>query len=413
MNKKNIWLINQYSYPPGKSSWRRHFDLFRYFNKDKYNIDIISGSFLHNSENQHILKEEEKEIVIETEGIKYHILRVMGYSKHIDRIIAMVQFFFKVIFFSKKLLKNSKPDIIMASSPHPFNGLAGMYLAKKYKCPFIIEIRDLWPETWVAMGATTRKSIIYKIFAYIEKKLYKNADKIVTLTANKDYYISIGIDEKKVEIVSNGVDLESYASNLREYKSPLSFSKDNFNILYTGSHAQGDTLDILIETAELLSKEKIVFHLVGEGVIKEELKKMVELNNIDNVKFYNVVKKYEIPSLLKESDAVIMLLRDIPLYKYGMSPNKMYEYLASAKPIIFSGNVVNDMVKEANAGVSVEAENSKMLKDGILSLQKMTIEEREVLGKNGRKYVEENYDTKILSKKIEKIILNLLEDKNV
>ena len=241
----------------------------------------------------------------------------------------------------------------------------------------------------------------------------KNADKIITLTANKDYYTSIGIDEKKVEIVSNGVDLESYASNLRKYKSPLSFSKDNFNILYTGSHAQGDTLDILIETAELLSEEKIVFHLVGEGVIKEELKKIVKKNNINNVKFYDIVKKYEIPSLLKESDAVIMLLRNIPLYKYGMSPNKMYEYLASAKPIIFSGNVVNDMVKEANAGISIEAENSKMLKEGILSLQKMTIEEREVLGKNGIKYVKENYDTKILSKKIEKIILNLLEDKNV
>lgn len=413
MNKKGIWLISQYSYPPGKSSWRRHFDLFRHFNKNKYNIDIVSGSFLHNSENQHILKEDEKERIIEAEGIKYHILRVMSYSKRLDRIIAMIQFFFKVIFFSKKLLKDSKPDIIIASSPHPFNGLAGMYLAKKYKCPFIIEIRDLWPETWVAMGATTRKSILYKFFAYIEKKLYKNADKIITLTANKDYYTSIGIDGKKVEIISNGVDLESYDSNLKEYKSPLAFSKDNFNILYTGSHSQGDALDILIETAELLSKEKIVFHLVGEGVIKEELKKRVKENNINNVKFYDIVKKYEIPSLLKESDAVIMLLRDIPLYKYGMSPNKMYEYLASTKPIIFSGSVANDMVKEANAGVSVEAENPKKLKEGILSLQKMTIDEREVLGKKGRKYVEENYDTKVLSKKIEKIILNLLEDKNV
>ena len=413
MNKKNIWLISQYSYPPGKSSWRRHFDLFRHFNKNEYNIDIISGSFLHNSENQHILKENEKERTIDVEGVKYHILRVMSYSKHIDRLIAMIQFFFKVIFFSKKLLKESKPDIIMASSPHPFNGLAGMYLAKKYKCPFIIEIRDLWPETWVAMGATTKKSILYKIFAYIEKKLYKNANKIVTLTANKDYYTSIGIDEKKVEIISNGVDLESYDSNLKEYRSPLTFSKDNFNILYTGSHSQGDALDVLIETAELLSEEKIVFHLVGEGVIKEELKKIVEKNNINNVKFYDRVKKYEIPSLLKESDAVVMLLRDIPLYKYGMSPNKMYEYLASKKPIIFSGNVANDMVKEANAGVSVVAENSKKLKDGILFLQKMAINGREALGKNGRKYVEENYDTKVLSKKIEKIILNLLEDKNV
>ncbi|WP_338998852.1 glycosyltransferase family 4 protein [Fusobacterium animalis] len=413
MDKKNIWLINQYSYPPRKSGWRRHFDLFRYFNKDKYNIDIISGSFLHNSENQHILKKNEKERIIEAEGIKYHILRVMSYSKHIDRIIAMIQFFFKVIFFSKKLLKSSKPDIIIASSPHPFNGLAGMYLARKYKCPFMLEIRDLWPETWVAMGAITRKSVLYKVFAYIEKKLYKNADKIITLTANKDYYTLIGIDEKKVEIISNGVDLESYDSNLREYKSPLTFSKDSFNILYTGSHAQGDALDVVIETARILSNEKIIFHLVGEGVIKEELKKRVGENNIKNVKFYDVVKKYEIPSLLKESDAVIMLLRDIPLYKYGMSPNKMYEYLASSKPIIFSGNVVNDMVKEANAGISVEAENTEKIKEAVLSLYNMSKEEREILGKNGRIYVEENYDTKILSKKIEKIILNLLEDKNV
>ena len=392
MNKKNIWLINQYSYPPGKSGWRRHFDLFRYFDRGKYNIDIICGSFLHNSEKQHLLKKNEREGFIEEEGIKYHILRVMCYSKHI---------------------KKSKPDIIIASSPHPFNGLAGMYLAKKYKCPFIIEIRDLWPETWVAMGATTRKSIIYKIFAYIEKKLYKNADKIVTLTANKDYYISIGVDEKKVEIVSNGVDLESYDSNLREYKTPLILPKDKFNILYTGSHAQGDSLDILIEVAKSLLNKRIEFHLVGEGVAKNELKKLVQNYNLDNVKFYDVVKKYEIPSLLKESNVLVMLLRDIPLYKYGMSPNKMYEYFASAKPIIFSGNVANDMVKEANAGISVEAENIEKIREAILALYNISKEEREILGKNGRKYVAENYDTKVLSKKVEKIILNLLEDKNV
>ena len=96
-----------------------------------------------------------------------------------------------------------------------------------------------------------------------------------------------------------------------------------------------------------------------------------------------------------------------------MSPNKMYEYLASKKPIIFSGNVANDMVKEANAGISVEAENIEKIKEAVLSLYDMSKTEREILGKNGRKYVEENYDTKVLSKKIEKIILNLLEDKNV
>ena len=110
---------------------------------------------------------------------------------------------------------------------------------------------------------------------------------------------------------------------------------------------------------------------------------------------------------------MILPVRDEPLYKYGISPNKMYEYFASSKPIIFSGNVTNDMVKEANAGVSVEAENIEKIKEAVLSLYNMSEEERKILGKNGRKYVEENYDTKVLSKKIEKIILNLLEDKNV
>ena len=110
---------------------------------------------------------------------------------------------------------------------------------------------------------------------------------------------------------------------------------------------------------------------------------------------------------------MILPVRNKPLYKYGISPNKMYEYFASSRPIIFSGNVANDMVKEANAGISVEAENIEKIKKAILSLYNMSRDKREVLGKNGRKYVEENYDIKILSKKIEKIILNLLEDKNV
>ena len=110
---------------------------------------------------------------------------------------------------------------------------------------------------------------------------------------------------------------------------------------------------------------------------------------------------------------MILPVRNKPLYKYGISPNKMYEYFASSRPIIFSGNVANDMVKEANAGISVEAENIEKIKKAILSLYNMSRDKREVLGKNGIKYVKENYDTKILSKKIEKIILNLLEDKNV
>ena len=405
----NILLINQYSYPPGKSNWRRHFDLFKKFSKENYNIDIICGSFVHDRKEE-ILNKGEKYRLINGEGIKYHILSGILYKSKIVRMLSMIQFFFKVLLFSKKL--KDKPDIIYASSPHPFNGLAGMYLARKYKCPFILEIRDLWPETWVAMGATTKKSILYKVFAYIEKVLYKNADKIVTLTANKDYYISVGVDEKKVEIVSNGVDLEKYDSLVDE-ESPIKLSENKFNILYTGAHGTANCLEFILEVAKLLKDDNIMFNLIGEGEKKEELIKKAEEYNLKNIKFYPSINKNFIPSTLKNGDAMILPVRNKPLYKYGISPNKMYEYFASSRPIIFSGNVANDMVKEANAGISVEAENIEKIKKAILSLYNMSRDKREVLGKNGRKYVEENYDIKILSKKIEKIILNLLEDKNV
>jgi len=405
----NIWLINQYSYPPGKSNWRRHFDLFKNFSKENYNIDIICGSFVHDRKEE-ILNKGEKYRLINSEGIKYHVLSGILYKSKIVRMLSMIQFFFKVLFFSKKL--KDKPDIIYASSPHPFNGLAGMYLARKYKCPFVLEIRDLWPETWVAMGATTKKSIIYKVFAYIEKVLYKNADKIITLTANKDYYISVGVDEKKVEIVSNGVDLEKYDSLLKE-ESPVKLLENKFNVLYTGAHGTANCLDNILEVAKLIKNDDIVFNFIGEGEKKEELIKKSEEYNLKNVRFYPPINKNLIPNTLKNGDVMIVIAKNTPLYKYGISFNKIFEYFASSKPIIFSGNVANDMVKEANAGISVEAENIEKIKEAVLSLYSVSKSEREVLGKNGRKYVEENYDTKVLSKKIEKIILNLLEDKNV
>ena len=405
----NIWLINQYSYPPGKSNWRRHFDLFKNFSKEDYNIDVICGSFVHDRKEE-ILNKGEKYRLINSEGIKYHVLSGILYKSKIVRMLSMIQFFFKVLFFSKKL--KDKPDIIYASSPHPFNGLAGMYLARKYKCPFVLEIRDLWPETWVAMGATTKKSIIYKVFAYIEKVLYKNADKIITLTANKDYYISVGVDEKKVEIVSNGVDLEKYDSLLKE-ESPVKLLENKFNVLYTGAHGTANCLDNILEVAKLIKNDDIVFNFIGEGEKKEELIKKSEEYNLKNVRFYPPINKNLIPNTLKNGDVMIVVAKNTPLYKYGISFNKIFEYFASSKPIIFSGNVANDMVKEANAGISVEAENIEKIKEAVLSLYSVSKSEREVLGKNGRKYVEENYDTKVLSKKIEKIILNLLEDKNV
>lgn len=402
--KKNIWLINYYSYPPGTSSWRRHFDLGKLLVKDGYSLNIIGGSFVHDRK-KHILNKSEKYRIEKYEGVKYHILNGISYSGSFKRILSMIEFMIKVFFYEKKI--KEKPEVIYCSCPHPFNGLISWYLSKKYKAKFILEIRDLWPETWVEMGAITRKSIIYKIFAWIEKFLYKKADKIITLMPGAFLYIEkLGISKDKIEWISNGVDLEKFDEDSE--KEPIyKFDKDKINFLYTGSIGIANALDEIFEVAKLLKDdEEIVFNFIGEGPLKEKYIKFCEENKLDNVKFYPVVSKDNIPSFLKQADVLMTFAKKSDLYKYGISPNKLFEYLASSKPIIFSGNIYNDIVKIADAGISVEAENKKELLNSILYVKNLSKEENIKLGVNGRIYLEKNFTNYLLKKKLIQVIEN-------
>lgn len=397
--KKNIWLINYYSYPPGRSSWRRHFDLGKLLVKDGYSLNIIGGSFVHDRK-EHILNKSEKYRIEEYEGIKYHILNGISYSGNFKRILSMIEFMIKVFFYEKKI--KEKPEVIYCSCPHPFNGLISWYLSKKYKAKFILEIRDLWPETWVEMGAITKKSIIYKIFAWIEKFLYKKADKIVTLMPGAFLYIEkLGILKDKIEWISNGVDLEKFDEDSE--KEPIyKFDKDKINFLYTGSIGIANALDEIFEVAKLLKEDrKIVFNFIGDGPLKEKYIRFCEENKLDNIRFYPVVSKDNIPSLLKQADILMTFVKKSNLYKYGISPNKLFEYLASSRPVLFSGEVYNDIIKIANAGISVVPENAEKLKVGILELKNIN---NSNLGKNGRYYLEENFTNIVLEKKLKKII---------
>lgn len=400
---KNIWLINYYSYPPGTSSWRRHYDLGKELLKYGYNIDIIGGSFVHDRK-KHILNKNEKYRIENHEGLKYHILNGISYSGSLMRILSMIEFMIKVFFYEKKL--KVKPDIIYCSCPHPFNGLISLYLSKKYKCKFILEIRDLWPETWVEMGAMTEKNLVYKIFAYIEKLLYKKADKIIELMPGIEAIKQKGVAENKIIWISNGVDLEEFDKNY--FKEPVyKFDKNKFNITYTGSIGIANALDEIFEVAKELQEENIMFNIIGEGPLKDKYINYCKENNINNIKFYNSIFKNEVPALLKESDTLIVTTKKCNLYKYGISFNKIFEYLAAAKPIIISYDTEYDFIKKANCGFSIPAENNKEMLNNILKIFSLSKKEKQILGENGRKYAEENFSMKILGKKLNILIESL------
>ena len=401
---KNIWFINEHDAPPEFEKTRRRYDMCKYLLRlGKYKLHIICGAFLHGSQNKYAYDKNQKKNV-NIDGVDVHILKGVKYSSNIKRIFSMLIFMLRVIFF--KFPKDDKPDIIYGSSPHLFAALGALILAKKNKAKYILEIRDLWPETWVQMKIIKKNGIIHKFFLKLEKYLYEKADKVIFLGENFNYILSLGIDKNKVYTISNGVDLEEFDKNM---SSPIKLNAEKFNITYTGSIGTANNLDELLDLAKLIDNDAIIFNIVGRGPLKEHLENRIQEEKISNIRFYDPIDKTLVPSLLRSSQALIILLLDIELYQAGISPNKLFEYFASSRPILFYGNTVSDYVARSNSGISVPAGEILKLRDACLKLYNMSIEEREELGRNGRNYVEENFDWKVLANKIDQIIESVLK----
>lgn len=246
-----------------------------------------------------------------------------------------------------------------------------------------------------------KNGIIHKFFLKLEKYLYEKADKVYFLGENFNYILSLGIDKNKVYTISNGVDLEEFDKNM---SSPIKLNAEKFNITYTGSIGTANNLDELLDLAKLIDNDAIIFNIVGRGPLKEHLENRIQEEKISNIRFYDPIDKTLVPSLLRSSQALIILLLDIELYQVGISPNKLFEYFASSRPILFYGNTVSDYVARSNSGISVPAGEILKLRDACLKLYNMSAEEREELGRNGRNYVEENFDWRVLANKVDQII---------
>ena len=172
--KKNIWLINYHAYPPGKSKWTRHFDLFKNIS-DKFNFVIYGASYIHDT-GEEILEKKEKIRAEIYQEIKYKTIRVLSYKNMYERYISYINFLFKVF---KECKKETKPDIVIGSAPDLMMGLGAYLLSKKYRAKFIFEIRDIWPETLVQLNVISRRGIFYFLFRKLEKFLYKKDEKLI------------------------------------------------------------------------------------------------------------------------------------------------------------------------------------------------------------------------------------------
>jgi len=403
-------MVNHSSHTPDSGKWTRHYNLAQNLAQQGWRTRVITASVDRHGVEQPLHPGEGFRHQ-EFDGFSFTYLRTPEYRGHgIGRIWNIMSFMFKAI---GKAPHHGipAPDVVVGCTVHPFAALAGAVLAKRYGVPFFFEVRDLWPETLIQLGLTRRGSIPAKVLGALERYLYGRADRIISTLPNIGKYLEKnGISSENVRWITNGIDF----STLPEYAVPN--EEDAFRILYIGSLAYSYGLETLIEAMALVQDrangpKSVELDLVGDGELRQELEARVEELGLKNIHFRGAVTRQEVPLLATKADAFVILVRDLPdLYCYGISMNKLTEYLAIGRPIIISvGDGVNNMVAEARAGLTVSPEQPEALAEAIIELVGMPRDEQLKMGQRGREFAKENLDYSYLAQKYVKVLAEVMD----
>ncbi|OPY68135.1 MAG: putative glycosyl transferase [Syntrophorhabdus sp. PtaU1.Bin050] len=395
----NIWIFNHHALTPNLPGGTRHFDFARELVKRHHSVTIFASSFHYS-----LLKETKEYgsglyyVAEFVDRVRFFWFRTIPYSKNnIFRVLNMLSYSYRA-YSQALMLKAEKPDLIIGSSVHLFAVYAAQKVAGKLKIPFVMEVRDLWPQTLIDMGVPKYHPFIV-LLAGLERFLYKKAEKIITLLPKAHEYIEqIRVPRDKIVWIPNGVDAER-----SEKPKDLQANSGKFTVTYAGAIGKANNLDVLLQTALLLRDDypAIRFCIVGNGPEKSRLVALSEDLSLNNVEFRDTQPKEKIYEILGASNALFFNLKDSPVFRYGISSNKLFDYLASGKPTIFSCKAGNNPVQEAGAGVTVSPENPKETANAILQLYNMSEEERVRMGRNGIDHVYENYSIRVLVDRLE------------
>lgn len=413
---KKVWIWNHYATNMFFDQAGRHYWFSKYLIENGYKPTIFCASTNHFSD-KNIDTKGKKYCVDSVKDIPFVFVNTPDYKGNgRKRIINMLAFYRNLFHVAKEYARlNGKPDVILASSVHPLTLVAGIKIAKRLGIKCICEIRDLWPEAIFYFNKSNENSLLGKTLVKGEHWIYRKADALIfTKEGDTDYIkekkwdVEQGgnIDLNKAHYINNGVDIEAFNKNINENKlEDPDLESGKFNVVYVGAIRPVNNVGAILDVAKLLRDyTDISFLIYGDGNQKEMLENRVRDESISNVKIKGYVNKKYIPYILSKS-SVNLLNYSNTQYNWtrGNSSNKLFEYMASGKPIISTVKMGYSLIKKYQCGVELESGSPEDLAQAILEIKNMPTEEYELLGENAKKGAE-NFDFKILTEKLIDVI---------
>lgn len=407
--KKELWIFNHYARTNDDTGGARHFEMAKHLASRGWSVTIFASAVTHRTGRNLVASGECRAIRV-IHGVKFVWLKASPYKGNgISRWKNIVEYYFEAI-KAKQLEGLGAPEFVIGSSVHPLAGLAAWRVARRYSVPFVFEVRDLWPQTLIDMGKLSKRSLIAFALRRLEEFLYKKAARIISvLPGAVDYIKMFGIDPQKVVWISNGVDFGAYQ------KAPGPFvEKDRFEVMYLGSLGEANAIEVLLDAMALVGENdsEVTLRLIGTGLREEALKVQASKLGLlgKTVRFEGAVPRSEVAGIAREADAFVIVVKDIPgLYRYGISMNKIFDYMAAGKPTVIAVNAFNNPIAESGGGITVNPDNPEKLAEAILALSKMDSYQLAKMGNRAREHVAKFYSYEYLAERLEQTLLATLQ----
>jgi glycosyltransferase involved in cell wall biosynthesis len=399
----HILLIHQAFTALDEAGGTRHHELARFLVSRGHQVTIIASpvSYLTGK----IIQTGDQ---TSEEGIT--ILRAYTYSafhrSFVDRVISFMSFMLSSFFIG---LRVRKVDLVWGTSPPIFQGLTALVLARLKGIPFLFEVRDLWPAFAIAVGVL-RNPILIKASLWLERFLYRNADRVMVNSPGYIEHVS-RLGAKKVELIPNGADpgmFATQATGLR-FRKQLGLDEE-FIVLYAGAHGLSNDLGVVLQAADQLrAHSEIRFVFIGDGKDKPALQARSQTMDLPNVLFAPAASKSEMADVMAAADACVAILLPIELYKTTY-PNKVFDYMAAGRPVILAiDGVIRQVVESAGAGIFVPPGNPSAMAEAVLALSSDPIKAR-AMGMAGRQYIEQFFSRQELAERLYLLLEEMREN---
>jgi glycosyltransferase involved in cell wall biosynthesis len=396
-----LLLINHYAGSPRHGMEYRPYYLAREWVRAGHQVQIVGATYSHVRTLQPSPGDEP------IDGIAYRWLPTPRYRGNgVGRVLNIAVFLARLWVQAGDWARRFRPDIVIASSTYPMDIWVARRIARLAGARLVHEIHDLWPASPIELSGMSPRHPFIRLCQKAEDDACRDADRVVSMLPRVAGHLAAhGLDLHKLHIVPNGIAPEEWQGEPAPLNEALAAhltqqqAQGRLIVAYAGSHGEPNALDVLLDAARLLQDEGFAFVLVGDGHGKRRLAQRVADEGLANVALFDPIPKAQVRALLAATDIAYIGWKRQPLYRFGIAPNKLMDYMMAGVPVLHSVEAGNDPVAEAGCGLTVAPEDARAVADGLRRLGAQPADARRAMGERGRAYVLANHSYPVLARR--------------